>query len=160
MKRGCRARAELTFQVASRTSAAYRHPDVETIWPYPSATDENVARADRLPTHGGRRLLGVRRALRTRPRAELGRVAERSSGTPRRSRVRQDAGRAVVGAAVAGLGAVAVPPRRPAHGGALRVGRRRATRPGAGLDDIADPRRGPADSGRGLEGARRRAVTQ
>src|SRR5439155_1131038 len=75
-------------------------------------------------------------------------------GARRRERIRG----AGVGDAVAALGDVARPGRRPAHGRALQIGRARGGGTRAVLRGIAPARGGAADRARGREGVGRAGV--
>src|SRR5205823_213189 len=111
----------------------------------------HVAEAGRRATD--RRALGVVRADRARSGAGLGDVADAGGRATRGARGDEAIGGTVVADAVAALGHVADAGRRAADGRALRVGRARRARSGAGLLDVAHPCRGATDGAGSLDRA-------
>src|SRR5207302_5854691 len=105
-----------------------------------------------------RRALGVVRAGRARSGAGLGDVADAGGRATRGARGDEAVGGTVVADAVAALRHVADTCGRTADGGALRIGRARRARPGAGFLDVADAGDGTAHGPRRLDRAGRRAA--
>src|SRR5207244_3054480 len=142
---GCAPRSAGAGEVAGRAGvgaavAALRH----------------VAEAGRRSAHGG--ALRVRGTARARPGTLLRDVADAGCAATRDAGGDEAVGGTGVADAVAALRHVADACRRPADGRALRLGRARRARPGAGLLDVAGAGGGAADGAGRLDGAGRGAA--
>src|SRR5439155_225545 len=116
----------------------------------------HVADAGRRPAD--RRALRVRGTARARPGTLLGNVADAGGRATRGARGDEAVGGTVVADPVAALHHVADTCGRTADGRALRIGRARRARPGAGLLDVAGAGGGAADGAGRLDGAGRGAT--
>src|SRR5439155_2891942 len=98
------------------------------------------------------RVLRIRGAVGTAPRAELGQVADTGRGAALGRAQLEGVGRAIVRDAVAALGEVAGARRRPADRRALRVRGAAGVAPRAELGQVANTGRGAALGRARLEG--------